>query len=53
LSTPELVHDPDAALELGDVQLDVREKTGIIQVVAGFRMPLTCPDRCRSRAAGS
>jgi hypothetical protein len=32
---------PDAALELGDVtQLDVRERTGIIQVVAGFRMPL-------------
>lgn len=31
----------DAALELGDVaQLDVRERTGIIQVVAGFRMPL-------------
>jgi hypothetical protein len=32
---------PDAALELGDVaQLDVRGRTGIIQVVAGFRMPL-------------
>lgn len=31
----------DAALELGDVaQLDVRGRTGIIQVVAGFRMPL-------------
>lgn len=32
---------PDAALELGDVtQLDVRGRTGIIQVVAGFQMPL-------------
>lgn len=32
---------PDAALELGDVtQLDVRGRTGIIQVVAGYRMPL-------------
>ncbi len=32
---------PDAALELGDVvALDVRGRTGIIQVVAGFRMPL-------------
>jgi hypothetical protein len=32
---------PDAALELGDVaQLDVRGRTGIVQVVAGFRMPL-------------
>lgn len=32
---------PDAALELGDtVQLDVRSRTGIIQVVAGYRMPL-------------
>lgn len=31
----------DAALELGDtVSLDVYGKTGIVQVVAGFRMPL-------------
>lgn len=32
---------PDCALELGDpVQLDVRGRTGIIQVVAGMRIPL-------------
>ena len=32
---------PDPALELGDVAgLDVRGRTGIVQVVAGFRMPL-------------
>lgn len=31
----------DAALELGDaVQLDVLERTGIVQVVAGYRIPL-------------
>lgn len=44
---------PDAALELGDVvQLDVRERTGIIQVVAGFRMPLDLSDpmACVGRA---
>lgn len=32
---------PDAALELGDVvSLDVRDRTGIVQVVADFRIPL-------------
>ena len=32
---------PDAALELGDVvALNVRERTGIVQVVADFRIPL-------------
>ena len=44
---------PDAALELGDVvQLDVRERTGIVQVVAGFRMPLDLsgPMTCVGRA---
>ena len=44
---------PDAALELGDVvQLDVRERTGIIQVVAGFRIPLDLsgPMTCVGRA---
>lgn len=47
----------DAALELGDtVQLDVRGRTGIIQVVAGMRIPLDLsgPMRVvsRSRVAG-
>lgn len=43
----------DAALELGDVtQLDVRGRTGIIQVVAGFRIPLDLsgPMTCVGRA---
>ncbi len=43
---------PDAALELGDVaQLDVHGRTGIIQVVAGFQMPLDLrPMRVAGRA---
>lgn len=35
------VQPPDAALELGDVvQLDAYGRTGIIQVVSGFQLPL-------------
>lgn len=44
---------PDAALELGDiVRLDVRERVGIVQVVAEFTMPLgfTQPMTVRGRS---
>lgn len=39
---------PDPAMELGDItQLNVRGRTGIIQVVSAFTMPLLAPDLMR------